>query len=117
MSALPLLDGHAGHHRPPARRRSPLAALLSFLRRGPAEEGRAVPAPPQGTALLTVPDTWTAVVSRDGLTVLVPPVPRHASAERVYCGGRSLGTLPRRRTPDRPPWQTAQFPEVPEMIA
>jgi hypothetical protein len=96
-----------------ARRRLSLAALISFLRHGPAEEETAAPAPAAGAAALGlygVPDGW-AVGESGGFAVLVPPAPRHADG-RVRCGGRNLGTLPRLRTADRPPWETAQFPAV-----
>lgn len=99
----------------PARPRRTLASVIwDFLRHHQAEE-EAAPVPPPGAAMLGlygIPDGWT-VAGSGGFAVLVPPpAPRHASGEQIPCGGRNLGTLPRKRTADRPPWETAQFPAV-----
>jgi len=111
MSVLPLLDDHKGchHARYGIPRRTLAEVIRDFLRplRRAAEEERAAPQPPQGAALLEVPDTWTAATARDGLAVLVPPVP---------VNGRYLGTQPRRqldvhaRRPGKQPWDTMAMP-------
>jgi hypothetical protein len=95
------------------------------IRRGCNRLLRRVPPPVQVAAprvvrspLVDVPAGWAT----DERGVLQPPVPRHASSERINCGGRMTAqAVPRKRTADRQPWDTDRFavirpePYIPEM--
>lgn len=74
-----------------------------------AERVRSSPSAPGvvRSGLIDVPASWET----DARGVLHPPAPRHASSERINCGGRMVErTMPRKRTRDRQPWDTDRFP-------
>lgn len=101
---VPLSAVRTSAQRTPQRLESAAAAGGSA---GP-ERSWSSPSGPAAVPLDYVPPGWT----RDARG-LHPPAPRHASSERINCGGRMTErTVPRKRTADHAPWETDHFAVV-----
>lgn len=98
-----LLDAHAGRHAADAAALLAVPQLFRRLFPGRRKAAPAVLSPAGAAALTTAQQQEHADAMHDMAKQYLPDVPRPVN-------GRSLGTLPRLTTPDRPPWHTAAFP-------